>query len=121
MGVSRVVSLVGDALKTTIVKHGPMELAPLVDSEVLISSASHIGVSLSSSIAALKNIPVVQDIIEIEDGLTIMRPIYSGKAIEKSKINPPCAITLRANSFEPAGEGGEADSATVNSGSISQS
>lgn len=117
MGVSRVVSLVGDCFENYDCKAWSQELAPLVDSEILISSASHIGRELASSIAALKNIPVVQDIIEIEDGLTIMRPIYSGKAIEKSKINPPCAITLRANSFEPASEGGEADSATVNSGS----
>ena len=116
-GVSRVVSVIGDCFETYDCRAWTHELAQLVDSDILMSSASHVGRELASSIAALKNIPVVQDVIDISDGLTVTRPIYSGKAIEKTKINTPCALTIRANSFEAAGEGGDADSATVDSGS----
>tara|TARA_B100000131_G_C17854855_1_gene507501 strand:- start:27 stop:677 length:651 start_codon:yes stop_codon:yes gene_type:complete len=69
---------------------------------------------LASSIAASRGIPVTQDVIAIEAGFSVTRPIYSGKAIEKSTIESPCAITLRGNSFEPAEQGGSAEISTVN-------
>ena len=80
---------------------------------MILSSSSAIGRELSSSIAASKGIPVVQDVTALEDGFCVTRTIYSGKAIEEVSISPPCAISIRANSFESAEGGGSAEISTV--------
>ena len=46
--------------------------------------------------------------------MVVTRPIYSGKAIETSNVSGPCVITLRANAFDAAPDGGSADVSTVN-------
>ena len=85
----------------------------MIDSDLILSSSSAIGRELSSSIAASKGIPVVQDVTALEDGFCVTRTIYSGKAIEDVSISPPCAISIRANSFESAEGGGSAEISTV--------
>jgi electron transfer flavoprotein alpha subunit len=62
----------------------------------------------------MRGIPIIQDATGLEAGITVTRSIYSGKAIEISTVTAPCAITLRANAFDAAGEGGSAEVSTVN-------
>jgi electron transfer flavoprotein alpha subunit len=68
---------------------------------------------LASSIAAIRGIPVLQDATGISAGISVVRPIYSGKAIERSTVSTPCVISLRANSFEDPGVGGSAEVSTI--------
>tara|TARA_B100000131_G_scaffold288377_1_gene299660 strand:+ start:2161 stop:3090 length:930 start_codon:yes stop_codon:yes gene_type:complete len=113
-GVTKVVSVEGDCFQTYDCSAWSNALAPLADGDLIVSSASSIGRELASFISAIKGIPVLQDVTDLSDGLSVTRPIYSGKAIEKSLVSGPCAISLRANSFDPAGSGGSAEISTVN-------
>ena len=112
-GVSKVISVEGDCFGTYDCSAWSKSLSPLIDSDLILSSSSAIGRELSSSIAASKGIPVVQDVTALEDGFCVTRTIYSGKAIEDVSISPPCAISIRANSFESAEGGGSAEVSTV--------
>ena len=113
-GVTRVVSVEGGCFDSYDCRAWTDVLSPLSESDLLLCSSSNLGRELASSIAASRGIPVTQDVIAIEVGFSVTRPIYSGKAIEKSTIEAPCAITLRGNSFEPAEQGGSAEISTVN-------
>ncbi len=112
-GVTKVISVEGDCFETYDCLAWSKSLSPLVEGDLILSSSSAIGRELISSIAASKGIPVVQDVISLTDGFSVTRTIYSGKAIEEVVISSPCAISLRANSFESAGEGGNAEITTI--------
>ena len=113
-GVTKVISVEGDCFENYDCSAWSESLSPLAEGDLLLSSSSTIGRELISSIAASKGIPVVQDVTSLTGGLLATRSIYSGKAIEEVSISPPCAISLRANSFESAGEGGSGEVSTVN-------
>jgi electron transfer flavoprotein alpha subunit len=80
---------------------------PFCEGTILISASPN-GREIGSIIAAKRNIPIVQDIIEISKGIVVTRPIYSGKATETLEINGESVITLRPNAFESAEVGSEA-------------
>ena len=113
-GVSKVISVEGDCFESYDCISWAKALAPLAVGDVVLASASFVGRELAASIGAIRGIPVIQDATGLSEGLAITRPIYSGKAIEQSTINPPCSITLRANSFDAADGGGSAEISTVN-------
>ena len=69
-----------------------------------------VGAADAASISGVSKV----DVTGLEEGFAVTRPIYSGKAIEQITITPPCSITLRANSFDAAGSGGNAEVSTVN-------
>ena len=50
----------------------------------------------------------------VSPGLTISRPIYSGKAMEEVSVSGDCVLSLRPNAFSPSGSGGSASISTVN-------
>jgi len=113
-GVSKVISAEGGCFQTYDCMAWSESLSPLVKGDLILSSSSAMSRELISSIAAKKGVPVVQDVTNLAEGFRATRPIYSGKAIEEVKISSPCAISLRPNSFEPAGGGGSAEITTVN-------
>ena len=113
-GVSKVISVQGECFETYDCSVWSKSLSPLVEGELILSSSSAIGRELISSISASKGIPVVQDVTSLKNGFSATRTIYSGKAIEEVSISPPCAISLRANSFESAEDGGSAEVSTIN-------
>ena len=84
--------------------------------DVIMAAATASGREIAATMAAMRGIPIVQDAtaLEVASGISVTRPIYSGKAIETSTVQWPCAITLRANAFDAAGGGGNADVSTVN-------
>ena len=77
-------------------------------SGVVIAGATPIGREVASRVAAKRGIPIIQDATGLKSGITITRPIYSGKAVETSTVSGDCVITLRANAFDAAGSGGSA-------------
>ena len=112
-GVTKVISVEGDCFDTYDCSAWSKSLSPLIEGDLILSSSSAIGRELISSISASKGIPVVQDVTSLKDGFSATRTIYSGKVIEEVSISPPCAISLRSNSFDPAGGGGSAELLTV--------
>ncbi len=113
-GVSKVISVEGDCFHTYDCMAWSESLSPLVEGDLILSSSSAMSREILSSIAAKKGVPVVQDVTNLAEGFSATRPIYSGKAIEEVRVPSPCAISLRPNSFEPAGGGGDAEIVTVN-------
>ena len=79
----------------------------------VIISASPNGREIGSIIAAKRNIPIIQDVTGISPGITVTRPIYSGKATETLEISGESVITLRPNAFENADIGNEAPISVV--------
>ena len=113
-GVTKDISVEGDCFETYDCSAWSKSLSPLIEGDLILSSSSAIGRELISSISASKGIPVLQDVTSLKDGFSATRTIYSGKVIEEVSISPPCAISLRSNSFDSAGEGGSAELSTVN-------
>ena len=70
--------------------------------EMILISASPNGREIGSRIAAKKDIPIIQDVVSMTEGITVSRPIYSGKAMESLTISGSAVITLRPNAFEAA-------------------
>ena len=113
-GVTKVISVEGDCFESYDCVAWSKAISPLVEGDLVLSSSSAVGRDLASSIAASMGVPVVQDVTSLTEGFSATRPIFSGKAIEEVSISSPCAISLRANSFESAGDGGNAEVSTVN-------
>jgi|TARA_B110000196_G_scaffold26488_1_gene20148 electron transfer flavoprotein alpha subunit len=109
-GVEKVISVIGDCFSTF---DGGAWASAInsVCNGVIFASASPIGREIAARIAAKRGIPIIQDATGLADGITITRPIYSGKAVEISTVAGDCVITLRPNAFDAA-EGGA--SAPVN-------
>lgn len=113
-GVAKVISVEGDCFGTFEGGAWANALNSLATGELILAAASPRGRDIAASLAAIRKIPVIQDVTGLEAGMVVTRPIYSGKAIETSNVSTPCVITLRANAFDDAPEGGSADVGTVN-------
>ena len=112
-GVGKVLSVVGDCFSTFDGGAWAAAFDAAAGAGVIIGAASAQGRDVVARIAARRGIPVVQDVVSISQGLTMTHPIYSGKAMQEVTIGGDCAVTLRSNTFPPAGDGGSAESATV--------
>ncbi len=114
-GVSRVISVTGDCFSTYDGGAWADALSSVAEGCV-VGTATTRGRDLVSRIAAKKGIPVLQDVVALEAGLTVTQPVYSGKAMQVSSVSGDCALSLRSNTFAPASDGGSADSSTVQHG-----
>ena len=115
-GVVKVISAEGDCFGTFDSGAWADALSPLCEGVVMTSSSAH-GREVLAQIAAIRDIPIVQDATGLESGIKVTRPIYSGKAIETSVVSPPCAISIRQNAFESPGSDRCSDISTVNNSS----
>jgi len=113
-GVTKVISVIGDCFGTFDGAAWAEALNSVTGGDVIIAAASPSGREIAATMAAIRGIPIVQDATDLAPGISVTRPIYSGKAIETSTVTTPCALTLRANAFDSAGEGGSAEVGTVN-------
>jgi len=113
-GVAKVISVVGDCFGTFDGAAWAEALNSVTGGDVIIAAASPSGREIAATMAAIRGIPIVQDATDLAPGISVTRPIYSGKAIETSTVTTPCAITLRANAFDAAEKGGSAEVSTVN-------
>ena len=115
-GVAKVISIQGDCFGSFDGGAWAEALNSVAHGDVIMAAATASGREIAATMAAMRGIPIVQDAtaLEVASGISITRPIYSGTAIETSTVQWPCAITLRANAFDAAGGGGNADVSTVN-------
>jgi electron transfer flavoprotein alpha subunit len=87
-------------------------LAPAY-SHVLAASTS-LGKSVIPRAAALLDVQPISDVCAIIDGSTFVRPIYAGAALATVRTSDKRPfLTVRAASFDPAGEGGSAPIETL--------
>jgi electron transfer flavoprotein alpha subunit len=88
-------------------------LAPGYDA--ILAPASSSGKNALPRVAALLDVSMLSDIVQVVDPSTFVRPIYAGNALET--VQTPEAkkvITVRTTAFRPvAGEGGSAPVETV--------
>jgi electron transfer flavoprotein alpha subunit len=72
---------------------------------VVLFPATAQGKDLAPRVAALLDVPLVGDATAFEwkDGaLTVIRPIYAGKALARVAVNAsPAVVSIRPNSFQP--------------------
>ena len=116
-GVGKVVSVEGDCFSDFDGLAWCRAIDSVVTGEILLSSSSNFGREIISILAAMREIPAIQDITELTKEMIFTRPVLSGKAIEKLKISGPCAFTIRANIFPAAESGGNADISIINKSS----
>jgi electron transfer flavoprotein alpha subunit len=83
----------------------------------IMAIASTTGKNFMPRVAALLDVPQISEIINVIDSETFERPIYAGNAIQtvKSKSNKKI-ITVRAPSFQAAGDQDPSPIENINSG-----
>ena len=106
-GVEKIISVNGDCFDLFDGSAWASAINSVCEGTVVISASPN-GREIGSIIAAKRNIPIIQDVTGISPGITVTRPIYSGKAAETLKISGEAVITLRPNAFENADVGNEA-------------
>ena len=113
-GVDKVISVEGDCFDSYDCMAWSDAIVSFIEGDLVLTSSSAIGREMSAAIAARKGFPVIQDITSLDEGISVTRSIFSGKAIEEVSASLPCALSIRANSFQPAEGLGSAEIATVN-------
>ena len=86
-------------------------LAPLAEdaSHVLAATGTY-SRGFLGRLAARLGAPMVADVLEVSGAKNFSRPIYAGAVVAEVEVNTdgPILMSLRASSFEPAQEGGDA-------------
>ena len=100
-GVEKVISATGDCFSVFDGGAWASALSSMCGEMILISASPN-GREIGSRIAAKKGIPIIQDVVSMTEGITVSRPIYSGKAMESLTISGSAVISLRPNAFEAA-------------------
>ena len=87
-------------------------LASNYDTVAIPASAS--GKNFAPRVAALLDVSLLSDVIEVVDANTFVRPIYAGNALETVQTSEvKKVLTVRTTAFKAAGEGGSAAVETV--------
>ena len=87
-------------------------LAANYDDVAIPASAS--GKNFAPRIAALLDVSLLSDVIEVIDANTFTRPIYAGNALETVQtMEAKKVMTVRTTAFKAAGEGGSAAVETI--------
>lgn len=69
----------------------------------ILMNANSFGKNVLPRLAAALDLPMITDVITIEDSQTFCRPIYAGNAIEKVRCQKtPILLSVRANRFQAA-------------------
>ena len=87
-------------------------LAAGYDAVAIPASAS--GKNFAPRVAALLDVSLLSDVIEVVDPNTFVRPIYAGNALETVQTSEAKKVlTVRTTAFKAAGEGGSASVESV--------
>ena len=92
-GVSKVISVEGDCFSSFDGAAWAAAMSGLTSDGRVILAATPRGRELAAHIATSRNIPVIQDVTGGSYRLIMYRPVYSGKAIERSKFSD-CFLAL---------------------------
>jgi electron transfer flavoprotein alpha subunit len=113
-GVGAVVGVEGDCFSSFDGGAWASALNSAVSGGSVFTAANPNGREVASRIAASRGVPVIQDVTGVSSGLTVTRPIYSGKAMEEVTVSGDCVLSIRPNAFAASGSGGSASVSTVN-------
>ncbi len=91
----------------------------------LLAPATTFGKNLMPRVAALLDVAMLSDVVEVVDEATFKRPIYAGNAIATVQSEDPLKlITVRGTAFEAAAPGGDGapvvETAGVSGGTLSR-
>ena len=111
-GISKVIALKSDIFATYDASGWATAIDAVAPSGIIIASANPQSKDLAARLAARRNIPVVQDVVAIEDG-NLISPIYSGKAMQTVSISGDAVVSVRANIFTASAQGASADVSVV--------
>ena len=81
----------------------------------VLMAATALGKDLGPRVASRLDCPLAADVTALEagEGITVSRPVYSGKAVYRLEITKsPCVISVRPNVFQPSENA--RDATTVN-------
>ena len=78
----------------------------------IITAAPPQSKDLAARLAARRSLSVVQDVVAI-DGNQLTSPVYSGKAMQTVALSGPAVVSVRANVFDAAAEGGSNEVSVV--------
>src|SRR5690554_186901 len=110
-GVSRVLTVAGEANANFIVQVLAPQLAKLADGySHVFGPSSTFGKDLMPCVAALLGVPQVSDLMSVEGEHTFKRPIYAGNAIVtvEAPAGQVLVATVRTASWKEAARGGSA-------------
>ena len=100
-GVTQVVACVASIFSSFDAAGWAEALDGVTSQGPIFVSASPHSKDLAARLAARKGIPVVQDVIKIENG-KLTSPVYSGKANQTVSVSGEAAISIRSNIFQGA-------------------
>jgi len=101
-GISKVLSCDNEIYKNPLAENISTLIKSIAEdySHILFSNTAN-GKNIAPRLAALLDVMIIPDIIEIIDEDTFKRPIYAGNAIATCKSKDPCkVITIRTTAFE---------------------
>jgi electron transfer flavoprotein alpha subunit len=114
-GVRKVLLSQSAGLKAEIAEDVAALIAGLAGNyDAVAIPASTSGKNFAPRVAALVDVSLLSDVIEVIDANTFVRPIYAGNALETVQTSEPKKVlTVRTTAFKAAGEGGSAAVETV--------
>ncbi|MDI7775423.1 electron transfer flavoprotein subunit alpha/FixB family protein [Asticcacaulis sp. EMRT-3] len=110
-GVGKVLLSQSQALKEDIAEDVAVLVAGLAASyDAVAVPASTSGKNFAPRVAALLDVSLISDVMQVVDAHTFVRPIYAGNALETIQTSDAkIVMTVRTTAFAPAaGEGGSA-------------
>ena len=115
-GVRKVIQSEDEDLKNDIAEDiGTLAAGLAAQYDAVCVPASASGKNFAPRIAALLDVSLLSDVVQIVDGSTFVRPIYAGNALETVQTSEAKKVlTVRTTAFKPAAAtGGSASVETV--------
>ena len=114
-GVRKVLLAQAPSLKQDIAEDVSAVIAGLAANyDAVAFAASASGKNVAPRVAALLDVSLLSDVLEVVDASTFVRPIYAGNALETVQTSDAKKVmTVRTTAFKAAGEGGSASVETV--------
>jgi electron transfer flavoprotein alpha subunit len=109
-GVRKVLTSESTALKADIAEDVAALVAGLAGGyDAVAFPASSAGKNAAPRVAALLDVSLLSDVLQVVDASTFVRPIYAGNALETVQTSEvKKVLTVRTTAFKAAGEGGSA-------------
>ncbi|HVZ30535.1 MAG TPA: electron transfer flavoprotein subunit alpha/FixB family protein [Asticcacaulis sp.] len=109
-GVRKVLTSESDGLKADIAEDVAALIVGLAGAyDAIAFPASSAGKNAAPRVAALLDVSLLSDVMQVVDASTFVRPIYAGNALETVQTSEAKKVlTVRTTAFKAAGDGGSA-------------